>query len=439
MGKADDWFRNNRWDAAEEAAFFGRLLRSKSSYHRAQYARIKASGLEDSADPVRVRAAIALLTRVLKEWPSDSEIACCHWQLARCHLKLGDIDSALDHFQRCIRREDEYPNSLTGAWSDFADLVVSRRLRKYYKQILALLKDHEDRLLFPVDAFILHGCRALIAWESNSKVDAQREAEKALEQAGRLHSGLARHPEVGLVRGHVPLIERLQAIVDDEKTRKERKKIAEPGHLPAQEPEDESDRWEWKLMVQLGELNVKAKEIYDLVNGPPNYDHALPLLVRFLSALPSKPELCGLRKGVIRAISLPGLRRAEGAIDVLMALLQKSDDDEEQWLLTRQIAALAGRKHAGFLVRTALDKRFGTARSYLLAALRKIDPEKTASVVLKILKQPLYLVPGNALEQLAKCKGPSAIPAIRPFLKHDDPDWQKAAQKAIKLIRDQRS
>ena len=84
MGKADDWFRNDRWGAAEEAAFHARLVRSKSVTNKARYAGIKALMLEESGDPERIRAAIGLLERILHDWPSDYEIASHYAQLGRC-------------------------------------------------------------------------------------------------------------------------------------------------------------------------------------------------------------------------------------------------------------------------------------------------------------------------------------------------------------------
>src|SRR5438045_976194 len=43
MGKSDDWYRNDRWDAAEEKLFLGRLKRQRGPLKKAQVARIKAT------------------------------------------------------------------------------------------------------------------------------------------------------------------------------------------------------------------------------------------------------------------------------------------------------------------------------------------------------------------------------------------------------------
>jgi hypothetical protein len=118
-----------------------------------------------------------------------------------------------------------------------------------------------------------------------------------------------------------------------------------------------------------------------------------------------------------------------------MSVFHKADDDEELWLLARQIGALAKKEHANFLINAALAEKNGTARSYLLGPLRNLAPDKAVSVFLKILKQPHYLVPVNILVALAKCNDSSAVAAIKPYLESEDPDWRKAAMKAMKLIR----
>ena len=126
MGTSDSWYRNGRWGEAEEARFLARLKRTLGNRNKATVARIKAAMLEATEDPPRVRAALALLGRVLREWPVDSDVALCHWQRARCLLILEDEAGALKEFELSLSRERDYPRALTGAWSDFAQLVVTR-------------------------------------------------------------------------------------------------------------------------------------------------------------------------------------------------------------------------------------------------------------------------------------------------------------------------
>jgi hypothetical protein len=191
MGKSDGWYRNDRWGEAEEAKFLARLKRTRGSRNKATVARIKAAMLEGTEDPPRVRAALVLLGRVLREWPVDSEIALCHWQRARCLLLLKDEEGALKEFDAAVNRERAFPRALTGAWSDFAQLVVTRKLRERYGDVRRLLEEREKYFIYPVDRFVAYACRALIARENGAKAVAREEAERALAEAERPHENKA--------------------------------------------------------------------------------------------------------------------------------------------------------------------------------------------------------------------------------------------------------
>jgi hypothetical protein len=206
MGNSDDWFRNDRWGPAEEKKFFGRLGRQRGPAKKAQVARVKATLLEATGDPPRVRAAIALLTRILKLWRSDSIVALCRWQLARCHVILGDVDAALSQFQFALDQEKAQPKYLTGAWADFAQLVVTHNLREHYGDVRKLLAAREKYFIYPSDRFVARACRALIARENGAKAAAREEAELALAEAERPHENKA------LLKSFDELVSRLRQI-----------------------------------------------------------------------------------------------------------------------------------------------------------------------------------------------------------------------------------
>jgi hypothetical protein len=206
MGHSDAWYRNAHWDAAEEKVFFSRLRRQKGAPKKAQAARIKAAMLEDTRDPVKVRAAVALLTRALRLWKVESDVALCRWQLARCLLILEDEPGALEQFQRALDRERAVPRYLTGAWSDFSQLVVARKLREHYGEVKKLLTEREKYFIYPADRFVAYACRALIARENGSKAVAREEAERALAEAERPHENRA------LLKSFDELVSRLRKI-----------------------------------------------------------------------------------------------------------------------------------------------------------------------------------------------------------------------------------
>ena len=206
MVRPDSWYRNDRWDAAEEKKFFSRLSKQRGPIKKAQVARVKATALEATGDPRRVRVAVALLTRILELWPVDADLALLRWQLARCHLILDQESDALKQFQFALAREREQPRYLTGAWADFAQLVVSRKLREHYGDVKRLLDEREKFFIYPEDRFMAHACRAVISWENGAKGKARDEAEKALAEAERPHE------HKGVLDGHKVLVERLRKI-----------------------------------------------------------------------------------------------------------------------------------------------------------------------------------------------------------------------------------
>jgi len=206
MKKKDDWYRNDRWSRAEEKKFLSRLGRCRGPAAKAQAARMKAAMLEASGDYPKIRAAIALLKRILQLWRIDSDVALCHWQMARCFVLLEDLESALHQFQLALDREREVPKYLTGAWSDFAQLVVTRKLRESYGDVKKLLSEREKFFIFPSDRFVAHACRSMIAWENGFKAIARDEAEKALAEVERPHENK------GLALGLETLVERLRKI-----------------------------------------------------------------------------------------------------------------------------------------------------------------------------------------------------------------------------------
>src|SRR5437868_1947671 len=59
MSKREGWFRNDRWDEAEQAEFFRRLKRCKT-FTRVQYLRQKALYLQRSGDPAKLEASLEL-------------------------------------------------------------------------------------------------------------------------------------------------------------------------------------------------------------------------------------------------------------------------------------------------------------------------------------------------------------------------------------------
>ena len=187
---AADWFRNTEWNAAIESEFNRKLARAR---RKEQYLRIQASTLAKTQPEV----ALSLLDRYF-ELPDDFDHAQAHVDRATAYLTLTRIDDALDSYENALAREAKFPKLKTEAYLELPFQIAVRRLRARYARALEVLRDHESRLMFPVDHFRWHAAFALIEAHSGEG-DARVHAEKALEAAARDKSGFRYHPSVGLV------------------------------------------------------------------------------------------------------------------------------------------------------------------------------------------------------------------------------------------------
>jgi tetratricopeptide (TPR) repeat protein len=194
MGR-DEWFRNQKWDAATEAHFNEKLRRARD---KAQPLRIQAGYLVNT----NPKAALALLDRYFA-LGNHFDIAQAFLDQAEAHLTLGAQEEALRSLENALQREREFPNVKTSAWSRFTLLVAERKLDHRYDKALQVLEENPLRShLFPVDAFRWHAALALIADAQGLRDDAAKSAAKALEFADLTDSGFRYHPDVGLVGSH---------------------------------------------------------------------------------------------------------------------------------------------------------------------------------------------------------------------------------------------
>ena len=70
MGR-EDWYRLTSWSESDQEAFFARLNRSRTLYHKSQYARIQAGHLKEAG---YVKESLELLQRLYEEWPHESQL-----------------------------------------------------------------------------------------------------------------------------------------------------------------------------------------------------------------------------------------------------------------------------------------------------------------------------------------------------------------------------
>jgi len=201
----EDWYCNTSWDADIEAAFNGKLARTRSQ--KAQYLRIQGSVLKDS----HPGPAIELLQRCVAEG-DDFHVAHAYLDMAHAHYVRGNLQAALAALEAALEQEKRQPRVRTTAAYDHAFLVALHGIEERYGLSIALL-DREGVGFLPSMIFEAEAAKALIfaAWQRHQ--EAQQAARHALA-AGAVEVGwIPGHPAAGLVPlVDTPLHRRLQAI-----------------------------------------------------------------------------------------------------------------------------------------------------------------------------------------------------------------------------------
>lgn len=155
-------------------SFERRLARARAA-RRPQYIRIQASHLQQTGKPELLRAALALLDRVIGEYPSDFQAALAQSQRADGLLALGEWAGPADAFRAALQAEATFPTVRTDAYLSFAFLVVTRDERPLFDEVARVCQAHaSEPRPFPVQQFRWHAVQALLT-----------EADRKLELASR--------------------------------------------------------------------------------------------------------------------------------------------------------------------------------------------------------------------------------------------------------------
>jgi Tfp pilus assembly protein PilF len=176
------------------------LNRSRSSYNKAEYARIQAWYLQQTGKEELARAALELLDLMLEKWPEGHALAAAHLQRAECLERLGEREGAIAAYRECVKAERENAGVIVFAGVEFGWFVVSRGLTEYYDEIVDAMEGSTKYPMLPAQQFKYFAVFAIVRDHMYPCEDARRFAQRALEAAGAKESGLRYHKKVGLVK-----------------------------------------------------------------------------------------------------------------------------------------------------------------------------------------------------------------------------------------------
>ena len=195
---ANDWYTRTTWSEADQADFFARLKRSRTSYHKAQYLHIQARELVKVG---LLKEALTLMDKMLAEYPEPFYLAQVLSQKAGSLAKLGDLEQAIVYYRRAfdVERQPRSHRALT--LYEFGIFVVENKLTQLYDEALAVLDEMKlPGTQFPSDIYKSNGIRAIITAHKGETKSAGEFAQVALEAASKENSGFSHHPKFGLVK-----------------------------------------------------------------------------------------------------------------------------------------------------------------------------------------------------------------------------------------------
>ena len=212
----DEWFRSPAWDDEARADFDAHLNRARRS-GRPQYRRIKATVLLATHDPSKEAAARGLLEHVI----ADPDAYGFEKVTALCQLGTHYQDSGrLDEAERCLRDAMDRMAAGDSGGSELepvrlAETLLERgspdQLREANKLLDGLVQS-PPLILSSRFRMCVAGVRVSLAMGDRER--AAQWARSGLEAAEATHSGLAKHPKLGLVETDLATKSWLMGVAD---------------------------------------------------------------------------------------------------------------------------------------------------------------------------------------------------------------------------------
>jgi len=161
--------------------------------------RIQAFHLAHDAEPPLYEAALALLDRLLCDFPDPSQLGEAHRQRGTCLVAMQRPDEAIRAYQAALAAERSLPSIKGPAYLDLSELALALSRDDLYAEILEVVKARLPHEIFPLGQYRAFGAAAFLSEHLGSADDAREFAKAALSAAAQTESPFQYHRTLGLV------------------------------------------------------------------------------------------------------------------------------------------------------------------------------------------------------------------------------------------------
>jgi len=216
----DDWYRGDSWDKEAQELFEQNLKKSRGSFNKAQYLRIKGSSLLKSKDKQKQEAGCYLLNRVVYEYPNEiSNVMFAYEQLGDYFSFKNQSSEAEQYYRKSIAFYKEHGRSGSSGIGDIklAEIITrTNQLDKFTEMYHLLTEDFEKTggsLILNDDIFRYYSVLAKLCDGLGKNKLAKQYAEKALELSKVQKPQLDKYPQLGMIKTDTNELDSLKEIV----------------------------------------------------------------------------------------------------------------------------------------------------------------------------------------------------------------------------------
>jgi tetratricopeptide (TPR) repeat protein len=218
---AEDWYRNETWNAEIEEAFEAKLKRSRGAYYKAQYLRIQATYLFKSEYENIQNVGVTLIQRMINDYPTEeSSTVFGHEQLGDYYFRKSDYQNAVrfyDFVNDCYKKDHKYRNNTSWiADLKLVDVILTANLQDRFEEAYKICKNYRIAdITMNSDKYYCLELSALICNVLGRKEEAKEYAKKALKMSKVTEPQFRYHKNVGLVNASTEQLTIMKQIANE--------------------------------------------------------------------------------------------------------------------------------------------------------------------------------------------------------------------------------